>query len=652
MGGDILGVGISGLKAFQRTLGTIGHNISNANTDGYSRQNVELLARPASPNGGGFLGNGVAIEGIERMFNQNSIDQVRARTSTKDYFSAYNEFAIQVDNVIADPDAGLTPALEDFFAGVQEVSNDPTSIAARTVMITEGQNLANRFSTLDSWFSDLNRAANNRITNQVSSVNEIAGSIASMNQQIIVAKGLAAGNPPNDLLDQRDLLIDRLSEKINVSVVETNNGSLDVFVGSGQSLVLGVNSMKLISQQDPDDPSVYEVSYVDPTTNALSPISKMLTGGDLGGVLKFREEILQPAHNGLGRLAISIAETFNTQHNLGLDLDSVLGTDFFNSPTLSASRSISNASATTVSMTVSDVSALTTDEYRLIYDGAAYSLRNEATNAVTPLVVAATSVAPAVDFDPVFGLNISLDSTPVAGDRFFVRPTREATKSLAVLITDPSKIAAASILKTGTNIANNLGKGTIDEAVILDSTDPDLQLSATITFENSGGSVRPNDPVDQYTVTDSAGNTTTVAWTTGDNIDFNGWRVKVTGNPIIGDEFNVAKNNTGISDNRNALSLVNLQSTDTMINGNATYHDAYSEIVVSVGNRTQQSEISLEAQNALLIQAESLRDSISGVNLDEEAANLLRFQQSYAAAAQVISAADELFQMLINAVGR
>ena len=650
MAGDILQVGISGLKAFQRTLGTIGHNISNANTDGYSRQKVDLLTRPATPSGAGFMGNGVDLNTTERMFNQNAINQVRSRMSTKEFFSAYNEFASQVDNLIADADAGLTPAIEAFFEGVQEVSNDPTSIAARTVMITEAENMVNRFSTMDSWFSDLNKAANNRIVNQVGAINELSNSIASINQEIIVAKGIGGNQPPNDLLDKRDLLIDQLSEKISVSVIETNNGSLDVFIGNGQSIVLGTQSMRLEARQDPDDPKIYEVSYVDPSTNVLSPVSTMLNGGDLGGVLRFRDEILIPSMNGLGRIAVAIANTFNTQHNNGLDLNNALGTDFFNEPGLGANESTSNAGGSLITVTLNDIQALTLDEYQLTYDGANYQLRNESTNQVTTLNIAAAG--PPIQFDPVFGLDISLDSVPVAGDTFFIRPTREATRYLSVLTRDPSEIAAANVIKTGANISNNLGSATINEATVTDNTNVDLLEQVTITFSRVDGLGSPNN-ADQYTAVGvPSGNTVTAAYTPGGTISLNGWDVNISGTPIVGDEFVVEQNTSGISDNRNALLLANLQFDHSMINGNATFHDAYGEIVVSVGNRTSQSEISFEAQSALLSQAEGLRDSISGVNLDEEAANLLRFQQSYAAAAQVIAAADELFQTLLGAVRR
>lgn len=649
--GEILGVGVSGLKAFQRSLSTVGQNISNVNTEGYSRQRVDLTARDGSPTGSGFLGNGVDIQTTERMFDQNTINNVRSRTSIKEYFSSYNEFARQIDDVIANADASLPPAIESFFNGVEEVANDPTSIAARRVMITEAENLVNRFHTLDSWFNDINTAVNNRIVTQVSNVNQIASSVAALNEEIMVARSLSGGHSPNDLLDKRDTLIDKLSKHVNVSVIETDNGSMDVFIGSGQSLVLGSTMMRLEARRNPNDPTTYEVAYAEPESNVISSISKMLGGGDLGGVLSFRDEILQTAKNDLGTISLAIADNFNRQHKFGLDLKSELGTNFFSEASLSSNADVTNTGNSTVSVALNDVQQLTGDEYQLSFDGTNYRLRNQETNQVTMLTVAAGG--PPVQFNSVFGMDISLDSVPAANDKFYLRPTRDATRQMGVEVIDPRSIAAANIMKTGSDITNNLGDAKISEVNIVDLENANLEEKITINFTNSSGRGSPAD-ADEYTVVGSVSGPISSGSTfvNGGKITVNGWEVVITGDPKVGDEFTVERNISGFSDNRNARLLGDLQTMNTMIDGNASYHEAYSEIVVLVGNRTSQSEVGLEAQGALLIQAESTRDEISGVNLDEEAANLLRFQQAYAAAAQVISAADELFQTLLGAVRR
>lgn len=649
--GDMLRVGVSGLQAFQRTLSTVGQNISNVNTDGYSRQRVDLTARGGMVSGSGFLGNGVDIETTERMFDQNTINNVRSRTSIKEYYSSYNEFSSQIDNVIADSEAGLSPAIESFFAGAQEVSNDPTSIAARRVLISEAENLVNRFQTLDSWFDDLNSAVNQRIITQVSTINEIADSVATLNQEIMVSRSLSGGNSPNDLLDKRDLLIDKLSVLVNVSVVETDNGSMDIFIGTGQSLVLGAATMKLQARRDPNDTSTYEVAYRPPNSTVLSSVTGMLNGGDLGGVLDFRSEVLQPAQNNLGRISIAIADTFNDIHKLGLDLNSDLGGKFFSEPVLSSNADVKNTGGSTIGVTLNDAQKLSADEYKMTYNGSGFTLRNERTNEITNLSLA--SAGPPIQFNPVFGMDITIDALPLENDTFYIRPTRDATRQMSVLITDPKTVAAANILKTGSNISNNLGDAKISEANVVDLENPNFQEKVTITFTNSSGLGSPAD-ANQFTVVGAFSGpiSTSTAYTPGEAISINGWDVTITGSPKVGDEFTVERNVSGFSDNRNISRLVDLQTQNTMIYGNASYHEAYAEIVVSVGNRTAQTEIGLEAQSALLSQAESTRDAVSGVNLDEEAANLLRFQQAYSAAAQVISIADQIFQTLLGSIRR
>lgn len=648
--GSALKVGVSGLQVFQRTLSTIGHNISNSQTEGYSRQRVELATRTANASGAGFIGNGVKSTDIKRLFDQNTIDQVRSRTSAVQNFEVYHEFASQVDNLVADPDAGLSPAIESFFAAVQEVADDPASIPAREVMLTEGEALVDRFLTMQDWFSDLQDAVNDHISTQVSVVNRLSESIADVNEQIILAKGLSFGNDPNDLLDKRDRLIDELSEHINVNVLELNDGTVNVFVGNGLSLVLGTNSMELAARSNPDDPANKEIAYVDPSTNTLSSISDMLSGGDMGGVLDFRKEILTPSINSLGRLAIAISSTFNAQHQSGMDLNNALGGNFFNQPTLTAEASNSNTSGVTASIALNDINNLTTDEYQLTYDGVNYIIRNPETNQTfTPGVAVA---GPPTTLNTFNGMDITLDGAPNVGDVFYLRPNRYAARQLSMAIKDPNEIAAANPLRSGVDVTNNLGNAKITQPTVVDNTDVNLQQPVTITFSNSGGAASPAD-ADQFDVVGvGTGNPVGVAYTSGNTITYNGWEIQLKGTPKVGDTFTIDPNNSGFSDNRNALALADLQVTGTMIGGNATYHDAYSELVVAVGNKTSQAEISMEAQNALLSQAKEQREAISGVNLDEEAANMIRFQQAYAAAAQVITMANSLFETLIGAVRR
>ncbi|MDH5300717.1 MAG: flagellar hook-associated protein FlgK [Gammaproteobacteria bacterium] len=661
--GSIFNIGVSGLIAFQRNLSTTGHNISNVNTEGYSRQRVELTAQRPIPSGMGFIGNGVDVQTTRRMFDEHATNQVRSRSSSTEFFSELRHLSEQVDNLLADPDAGIASALNAFFDSVQGLSDDPSSIPAREVMLTNAQGLVDRFDTMDEWLDDLTVTANDRIVNVVGEINALAKNIADLNNDIIVASGISGGQPPNDLLDRRDHLIDELSKRINVNIVTENNGMQNVYVGMGQSLVLGTQTMDLVGRANPDDPENFEVAYTMPN-GTLVPITRMINGGQLGGVLKFRDEVLNPAKNHLGRLSMAIAETFNDQHKLGVDLDGLLGTDFFVEPQPLSTSSVFNVGAETVTTRVVDITALTTDEYRMNYDGANYTLTNLSNNAKTTLTVAAGG--PPIVFNPVDGLEIEITNTPVAGDTFYIRPTRNSARIFEKLIEDPNRIAAAGPLTTGI-ATKNLGNAKINEATVVDFTNPafttvpgSLSPPIVIRFDDpplavpmSYSIIDANTlvPIETGIAYDPTSNVGHDVFPTPGAVDY-GYRIRLDGVPQPGDEFMVNFNTNGVSDNRNALELAALQIKGTMIGGNASYHDAYSELVVSVGNQTRQSQINEQAQSALLHEAQAVRESVSGVNLDEEAANLLKYQQAYAAAAQVIAAADEVFQTLMAAVRR
>ncbi len=659
----MLGVAASGLKAFQRTLNTIGNNISNVNTDGYSRQRVELQSINGTPSTAGFIGNGVRTETIQRLYDQNAVTQVRQRTSSTEFYSVFSEFSAQIDNLLADADAGLSSAIENFFKSVNDVASDPSSSPAREGMLTQAGSLVDRFKTMDSWFDDLRGAVNNRLLNQVTSINSLTSSLADLNQEIVIAAGIGQGQPPNSLLDKRDELISQLSKRVNVTVLDQENGMQNIYVGGGQPIVIGTRSMELEASQIVDDPMHYDIKYIDPSDpNKKYSITNSMTGGDIGATLDFRNQILIPAQNNLGRLAYGIALTFNRQHELGMDLNDVVNQSFFVEPTPDMLSSFTNTGGQTLSLTPLaatpanmniDVTQLEAADYEITYDGTNYIARNMAQNTTQTMTIA--NAGPPIDFDPMDGWYLSLTNTPVVGDKFYLRGTRDVARTFDVAIIDSNRIAAAYPLRiteaTGNNgsLTLSASSGSLDVILpeITDITDPAIQNSVLVEFRNVAGGVSlPY--ADEYQV-DGGGwlpynplVTTTVA--------LNGWTVDMQGQMWDGDNFLVEGNIVGASDNRNIALLADLQIKGTMNGGNATYQETYSELVVMVGNRTQQAEISFGAQKALLQQAQELRESISGVNLDEEAVNLLKFQQAYGAAAQVISASDRVFQALLNAV--
>ncbi len=631
--GDILGSGISGLLAFQRSLAGASHNIANVNTEGYSRQRVELGTRPPQPSGAGFIGQGAQIEGVRRIYDEFLTLQVRSYTSANAQLQSYYSLASQLDNLLADPQAGLSPSLQDFFNAVQGLANDPASIPARQVLLSNGENLAKRLHALDQRMRDLRGAINGQLQSGVSEINGYAQAIAKVNQAISLAQGAAGGKPPNDLLDQRDALIVKLAQLTGVTTVAQDNGMVNVFIGNGQTLVAGTQASVLSVTKNPYDPSRYEIGY----QNSDQAISDSLTGGKLGGMLQFRNQVLDGTQNLLGRVATGLALTFNAQHRKGQDLNGAMGADFFSVAAPKTFAHSSNTGNAVVGATLASASALTGSDYVLQRTSGGYTLTRLSDNTVTTL---ATFPGGAETVD---GLTLSLTSGALnVGDRFLIQPTRNGAADIAVAVKDARLIAAAAPVRSSAALTNQ-GNATISAGEVLDSTHAALLNTVTITFNN---------PPTTFTITGVVPDPSPVAFTSGANIDFNGWRVQITGTPQAGDSFTVQQNTNGVSDNRNALLLGNLRTQLTLAGGSASYQDAYGQLVADVGSNTYQADIGRQAQETQLAQARNARDATSGVNLEEEAADLVRFQQAYQAAAQVISIADTLFQSLLLALRR
>lgn len=638
---DLLQIGVSGLLAYQRSLASVGHNVSNATTPGYSRQTVDLQAAPAQLLGGNYMGSGVQIEQVRRSYDSFLTAQVRTFTTTHSQYDVFHSLASQVDSLLGDSQAGLAPQLQSFFSAVQGVANDPSSTSARQVMLSEAGSLADRFHSLDSQLSGLRDDVNSRVQSTVGDINSLATSLAQLNQQIVSAQGTAGGQPPNDLLDQRDVLLAQLSEQVTVSSIPQPDGSVNVLVGNGQAIVLGSRSVSFGTAPSPDDSSRLEITY--DTGASKVAVTSQLVGGTLGGVLDFRKQVLGPAQNALGRIAVGLADSFNAQHRAGMTLDGSLGGDFFSVPDPVVSANSNNTGSGSVSAKVSDPSALTTSDYNLAYDGNNYVLTRQSDGK--------TWTQPGSSYNNVDGLTLTLSSGAMSvGDSFAIRPTRGAATGLQVAVTTTNDIAAAAPIRTVAASVNQ-GNATISSGEVLDATKLPTDLSLLPTFHINF------DTPSSYTVTDQSGNLlSNGSYQSGVDIDYFktnlGLRVQISGTPQAGDTFTVEPNTLGVGDNRNALLLSGLQSQRILDGGSTTYQSAYGQLISSVGVSTHQADIAVTSYAASLEHAQSARDSAAGVNLDEEAANILKFQQSYQAAAQVISVANTLFDTLLHAVGR
>jgi flagellar hook-associated protein 1 FlgK len=626
-GAGILGIGTSALLAYQRALDVTGHNIANVGTDGYSRQRLALATQSPIQTGIGAFGTGVAATGIDRMTDAFVNASLVLNTSAAAYEQTYADIATPIDDLLGDPDAGLTPVLDRFFAAVQDVATNPTSTAVRQQLLSQGEALADRFASLDRAIEDQRTTANARIASTVEEINQLAHGIADVNREIVAARGRSGGAPPNDLLDRRDELVRQLAERVSVSTVEQSDGSLNVSVGSGQALVVGFETQALGAQPSTADPTRIEVGFGRGPTFVAA--TAQLKGGRLGALIDARDSLIEPAAQGLGRVALAIAEKFNEVHEAGMDLDGAPGEAFFDVPAPEVRAAKGNAASGTPAMSVADVGALETSDYSLTFDGTSWSVRRLADGAVVGTAAPGGSLA----FDGL-ALDLSGVSDEEAGDSFLLRPLRVAS-GLAVRIDDPRAVAAALPIRAETG-ATNTGGASVAALSVLDPSDAALQSPADIEFTGGnfvigGVSVAP----------DPSGETV---------IEANGWQVVIRGTPTEGDVFEIRNNAGGVGDNRGALALAGLADLRTLAGGTATFAEGYAAVVADVGVETQRAKLNADVKTQLLENSKSQRESVSGVNLDEEAANLLRFQQAYQAAAQVIATAGTMFDTLLAAV--
>lgn len=633
MGSNIYSASLSGMNAAQYGLATTQHNIANASTPGYTRQQMVVTARTSQATGAGFVGQGVDVGSVVRIYDAFLTTQVRQEQSQASYLSTYLSSMQQIDNLVADPTTGVSPAMQDFFNAMSGVANTPESVPARQTVLSAAQAAVNRFQAMDQRLSDISNGLTGQIAGSVQMVNTYATQIAALNGNIKSSLSMSQGQQPNDLMDQRDQLVNQLSKEITVSVQQQSDGSMSVFVGNGQALVIDEKAMGLQVVQSPVDPSKVEIAYLNNgKTTSLQQSS--LQGGSLGAYLTFRDQSLEPARNALGRVALGFAASINQQNQSGQDLNGVMGTSLLNSAVPRVDNGVNNTGTASVTAAITNVSALTTSDYQLRFDGASYTMTRLSDNVVTHLG-ATLLPAPTVD-----GVTVNLASgVMAAGDGFLIRPTANAARDIALLTTDPAKLAAAAPMRTSAALAN-IGSAKISAgSVNAPPLDAALQSPLSITFTSPT----------TYAVTGAVPAVVgDQAYVSGQDISYNGWTAQITGTPVAGDTFNVAPNTGASGDNRNALLMAALQNQNLMINGTSSLQSAYSQLVGLIGSKSSELSVTSMAQDTMLNQTISVQQSVSGVNLDEEAANLMRYQKAYQAAAKAMEIANTMFDSLLS----
>ena len=573
MASGMLGTAITGLQAFQRSLETTSHNIANVNTEGYSRQRVDLVTSKEHMIGVGYLGTGVTINNISRSYDQFITTQLRSSTAAYGDVDKYSQLASQVDNILADPAVGMEPAIKNFFNAVNDATDDPSSIPARQVLLSETEILSGRFDTMNSRFEQIREQINSDMVVMADEISAYAATIADLNERIANEQGRPNGNQqPNDLLDKRDTVLNQLAELVDISVVPSNSNMVNVFMGKGQILVLDTVFNSVVTQPSEFDPTKLDIGIKTAAGN-IGIVTNQVTGGALAGTLRFRDEVLDPAQQRLGSVAASIAMEFNSIHEVGFDLDGNAGALFFKGQGIgtepipvAVSATNSTGSSVTAMFDNTNITNIDYSDYQLdVTAGPVYTLTRSVDNTSITLTDSGGGVLVATLPDTLPGISIT-SAGLTAGDSFLIRPTYSAASTIDQGLTDSREIALA------TNAA----------------------------IDSSGNS---------YVIT----------------------------GPMPGD-------------NRNGLALAGLENKQGMIGGTASFQDGYSLIVSEVGVLTSSAKIATAAQETLLNNAKSAWGNVSGVNLDEEAANLIKFQQSYQAAAQMIAVSDNLFNALLGAV--
>lgn len=623
---NVLSTGTSALLAFQRALATVSHNVANIKTDGYSRQKVDFATRNPTDVGYGDVGNGTKITDIRRVADQLAISRLLDSNGELARLQQLSSMADRVDALFSDAATGVTGVWSNFFDSVSGLSANASGAADRRNVLDSANTLVGRFKQLSNNLDSLNNEVNNGLLSAATEVNRLASEIAQLNGAI----GSNAATAAPDLLDRRDQLVSQLVGFTGGTAVIQDGGAMNVYSAGGQALVIGTNASQITTATDPYRPERLQLAIK--TQGMTVTLDSKAMGGQIGGLLEVRDTVLNPAQAELGRIAVGMAQSFNQAHREGMDLYGDMGTDFFTLGPPKITAHSGNTGGATLTASYGDTAALDGQNLLLKFNGTSW----EANRADTGLSVPMTGTGTAADPFVVNGVTFVVSGTPAVNDRFLLQPTAAATNGLSVAITDPSRIAAANPIKGAADLTNT-GTGVLGKLDVLDAANPALLNPASIEFIDAN----------QYTI-DGLG---PFPYTPGQAISANGWSVVLDGKPGAGDSFSIGKTPAGSSDNGNASRLAGVEDAKAFSGGTVTLNGALGGLTTQVGSAARAAEYSLQAQQVINANAQAGRDAVSGVNLDEEAADMLRLQQAYQAASQLISTADTMFQTILRAVG-
>ncbi|KJZ63249.1 flagellar hook-associated protein FlgK [Pseudomonas fluorescens] len=687
---SLLNIGMSGLAAGHSSLLTTGNNIANVDTAGYSRQQTVQGSKASQQFGNVYIGTGTTLADVRRVYNSYLDAQLQTTTSLNSDSAAYLGQVTPLDKLLSDSSTGLNGSLTKFFASVQNVNAKPGDDASRQLLLSDAQALSNRFNSVSSQLNEQNANINGNLKNMADQVNKLAATVAQLNQKI--SEISSSGGMPNELLDARNETVRQLSTFTGAQIVE-REGNVDIYLGSGQPLVMGNTVNKLEVVPGKDDPN--RLSLQLNRGSSTIDITSIMTGGEIGGLLRYRSTVLDPAMNELGRVALVVADQMNSIQAHGIDKNGDFGSNLFNSINSAAQmaqRSIASGNNSVGSgnfdVSIKDTGKLTINDYKVTFTSATdYTVQRLPDNSSMGSFSTLTTPPPVID-----GFSMTLGGgTAAAGDTFKITPTRNAAANIKTEMTDSKRLAIAAPLgaaiaasgsgggsltipasgqptltskfdiydaATTTAMQNGLKNSTptkvVFGAVSADGTSQTYQfldakgglissgtikpgesntLNLSIPLKDATGAPIPPAPATQYTATFS---------------------MTFAGAPSNGAAINVSLSQPGSLDNRNGTTLAGLQTAQTVDTGSASkgisLNDAYGKLVEGVGSKAAQGKLDSAATDAILANAKGARDSLSGVDLDEETGNLVKYQQYYTASSQIIKAAQEIFSTLINSI--
>lgn len=675
---SLINIGMSGLGAAQSGMYTLGNNIANADVESYSRQQNVQKTKGGQQVGQVFIGSGTTLADVRRVYNAFLENQLRSTTSLSSDATSYLNQITPLDTALSSSDTGITAALKSFFSAMQDAAAKPSEDASRQLLLTSAQSLAKRFNTLSAQLNQQNSDINANMASIADKVNALTQSIADLNGQI--SKMTAVNGQPNDLLDQRDGAVRELSALIGADVVEQKNGNYDIYLKNGQALVLGNTTQTIGVQPSATDPT--RMSLILNRGSTKMDITSTTTGGELGGLIRYRKDTLDPALNELGRVALVVADAINSQLAQGIDKNGDFGATLFgdiNSAAAISQRSVAKTGNSTGSgnldVTIKDTGKLSTSDYQVTFTSATgYSVRKLPEGTDMGSFDLTDTPPPVID-----GFTLSLNGGGLsAGDSFKITPTRNAAAGIDTVLTDPKRLALASPL-TATSGSGNKGTGVITQPTLTSEMDiydaaQRSQLQTGLKYSTPVKLVFGDDTSSPqaYKMYDAKGTEIgsgtivpgqenklqlSVPMVDGNGNSLGGnftFEMSVSGAPKNGDSYTVALSGAGSADNRNALSVIDLQTKSTVevgANGKGiSFTDAYAKLVSNVGGKAGQAQMDSDATTALHASAVESRNGLSGVSIDEETGNLVKFQQYYTASSQIIKAAQETFATLINSL--